>query len=552
MTRSFFLLFFIFAVVSISERPARAEEKAYDFLIKDALIYDGTSPRGFKGDVAIHGPYIAAVDDNIPEAEAREVIQAEGRVLAPGFIDAHTHSDFNPLIYPGLRHKLLQGVTTEIVGNCGMSAAPILGPHAEHIRSVWAREGVVLPQEMNWRTFQEYREALESAGLDNHMAALVGHGNIRSAVMGFTPAPASQSQIEDMKKLVGEAMKDGAYGISFGLIYLPGTFAKEEEITELCREAARHRGVCAFHMRSESSMLLEAIGEAVRIGERASAQIQISHLKAAGKKNWDKIEKAFHLIDDARTRGQRILADAYPYTASFAELGVILPEATFEREDRLSLFKDLFKRDQLLKELKDYYEKRKMNWEAVMIASAREDRYLSYEGKTMKQLSKELNRAPEQVLVDLLADNQFEVSAFSFSQSQEVVDRVIAQPYVVLGSDSIADGSRKPHPRAFGTFPRAIRRYTKEEKILNLGEMIRKMTSMVANHFGLEGRGVIATGYYADLVLFDPNKIKDRATYELPSELSEGIEWVFLNGEAVIYNGELLAAKKGHVLVKES
>ena len=527
-------------------QPARLEAKTYDYLIENAVIFDGVSLKEFRGDVAIQKGRIAAVG-NLGASRAKKIIDAQGLALAPGFIDAHTHSDFNPLLYPNLPDKILQGVTTEVTGNCGMSAAPVLGAHRKHIQSVWAREGAAV-EDIPWNTFSEYRRYLEKKGMMTNFAALVGHGNLRSAVMGLAPRPAGAGEIAEMKKMLAQAMREGAKGISFGLVYLPGIFAQEEELVGLCSEAARHSGVCAFHIRSEGSRLVEAIGEAIRIGREAKAAIQISHLKAAGKNNWEKIDQAFDLIEKARGEGLRIEADAYPYTAGFAELGVILPDALYQREDRVSYFRSPLKREGLLSELRRFYAQKKMNWNNVMIASAAGRDYRSFQGKTIQQLALERNQEPEQILVDLLADTEFEVSAFSFSQSPEVVGRVIAKPYVLIGSDSIADDSPVPHPRAYGSFPKVLKEYVRQEKKIRLNEAVQKMTSRAALHFGLRKRGQIKAGFFADLVLFDAEKIADLATYENPKAFSRGVEWVFINGWPVVEKGKFTGAKRGALI----
>jgi len=250
-------------------------------VIKDASVYRGFSDQADQVDVGIMRERIHSVGD-LSDYEAFETIDAKGWVLAPGFIDAHTHSDFNALIYPKLKNKIFQGVTTEIVGNCGMSAAPVQGIHRRHVHSVWAREGVQIPQDLEWGSFAQYREAFEKKGMHSNVVGLVGHGNLRMAVMGVTPRKASPSEVELMKDMLAQSMEEGARGISFGLVYLPGIFSEEWELVELCREAARHSGVCTFHMRSEGSGLVEAVKEVLRIGKKAQASIQISHLKVGG------------------------------------------------------------------------------------------------------------------------------------------------------------------------------------------------------------------------------------------------------------------------------
>lgn len=532
-----------------AEDPAK-KGQTFDFLIKDAMVFDGVRFSGFRADVGIRGDRIAEVGD-LRDREASQLINGKDLVLAPGFIDTHTHSDFNPTVYPDLENKLLQGVTTEIVGNCGMSAAPIIGPHAQEIRKVWSREGVAIPKKLAWTTYAEYRSRLESKGLNTNFAGLAGHGNIRSAVMGLSPQPASQSNIEDMKKILSQAMAEGAIGISFGLVYLPGIYAKEDEIVELCREAARHSGICAFHMRSESAELLESIEEVIEIAKKAQAGVQISHLKAAGKANWPKIDEAILLMDRARLDGVRLAADVYPYTASFAELGVILPDDLFERKDREAYFKDPANREEILAKLRGYYEGKMMKWDTVMIATTARKSFRTYEGKTIKEIATEKNQEAERVLVDILAGNSFEVSAYTFSQSPEVVDKVLKYSYSAIGSDSIADGSRRPHPRAWGTFPKVLRETVSERKLLQMGDAIRKMTALPAEHFRLKDRGKIQPGYYADLVLFDPQSFTDPATYQEPKAPAKGVEWVFVNGEPAVQKGKVVGRRSGRFLKLE-
>jgi N-acyl-D-amino-acid deacylase len=539
----FFLLFVFFAKMPFMF----AQSQTFDYLIKNATVYDGESWKARRVDVGILKDRIVAVGD-LQKAKAVHSIDAEGMILAPGFIDAHTHSDFNPVVYPDLPNKILQGVTTEIVGNCGMSAAPILGSHSEHIKGIWAREGVVVKEKISWKSFKSYRKDLERRGLQTNFVALVGHGNLRSAVMGFSPRPASQGEIQQMKKALAQAMSEGAAGISYGLVYLPGMFANEEELVELCRETAKHSGVCAFHIRNEGSKLIEALNEAIAVGEKAGAPIQISHLKAAGKNNWNKIDDAFALIEKKRLEGRDVLADVYPYTASQAELGVILPDELYQREDRVALFKNLLKRDALFEQLRDHFEARGTKWDAIMISSTVNKKYRRFEGMTIKDIARKTKKSPERWLIEALADNAFEISAFSFSQNQDVVDHVVEKDYVTIGSDSVADGTRKTHPRAFGSHAKIFKSYVGEYQTLKWGQAIQKMTSLVARHFKLQGRGEIKENYFADLVLFDPKKIADHSTYENPTVLSTGVHWVFVNGVPVVKEGKPTNAKSGRFL----
>ncbi len=527
---------------------AHAEEKPYDYLIQGAIIFDGISPNGRAGDVAVASDAIAAIGTLDPE-DAMHVIDARGLALAPGFIDVHTHSDFNPIVYPGLENKIMQGVTTEITGNCGMSAAPLAGAQRQYVQEVWAREGVKLPGDIPWSSFREYQNAIEEAGTVTNLVNLVGHGNLRAAVMGYNREAASPAQLEKMKSILNESMAQGAYGISFGLVYLPGIFAQEAELTELCRTASAAGGLCAFHMRNEGSKLLEAVDEVIRIAEKTGARIQISHLKASGQTNWDKIGAVLQKIETARGRGLKIEADLYPYTASFAELGVQLPDDLYERPDRADYFKNSANRAAILKKLKAYYGSGK-DWNAVMIASIPNEAFARYEGRTLQEIAKTEAKAPEAVLLDLLIQTNFQVSAFSFSQNEAVVKQILVKPYVTIGSDSIADGSRRTHPRSYGAFPKVIHRYVRAESLLRMGNAIRKMTSGPAEHFRLKDRGRIEPGLAADLVLFDPAVIQDTADYTQPNALSRGVQWVFVNGEPVVKEGKFTGEKAGQFLLR--
>ncbi len=544
-TRRFLLIsFFILEIVSM---PAYSQTKAYEWIIRNALVYDGESARPVQTDVAIHGDRIAAVG-KLSVEDAENVIDAEGLILMPGLIDAHTHTDFNSWIYPDLANKLYQGVTTEITGNCGMSAAPVEGEHKNRIRAVWAREGVTLPGgDLPWSSVQEYRQFMEKNGLVTNLGVLVGHGNVRSAVMGFEDRPASPEEIKSMQEMLAKAMDEGALGISFGLVYLPGIFAREEELKSLCKTAGERGGVCAFHMRSEGRGLVEAVKESIRIGEASGARVELSHLKAAGPANWEKIDEAFRIIEAARARGVQVRADAYPYDASFAELGVVLPDELYKREDRDAFFTDPAQRPGILKELEAQNQQSPRDWSRVMVASvtAKEDE--DAQGKTIQQIAAARAQKPEEVLLDLLVHSHFEVSAFYFSQSPAVVEKVLAKEYVTLGSDSIADGIGHPHPRAFGSFPKVLRAFMKGNPEA-MAVWVRKTTAETADYFRLKERGRIAPGNFADLVLFSPEKTRDLATYEAPSLFSQGAEWVFVNGEPVIARGAYKVLKNGRIL----
>ena len=526
---------------------AYAQDLQFDFLIKGADVYDGVSVIKKHVDVAVQGDRIREIGILDPR-KAAVVIHAEGLVLAPGFIDAHTHSDFNPLVYPGLSNKIFQGVTTEITGNCGMSAAPVLGGHAAEVSQVWAREGVPIPKSLAWGDFNAYAAALRRAGLVTNHAALVGHGNLRGAVMGFAARKPTRAEMKSMKKILKDSLNQGAAGLSFGLVYLPGIYADEDEVAQLCEVVQQADGVCAFHIRSEGGMLVESVEEALRAGQMTGVKVQISHLKASGKKNWNKIGAVFDLIEKYRRQGVNVAVDLYPYTAGYAELAGVLPPFYYEMEHRTDFFKNKKNHARIEAALNDYYSDNPDKWKEIAVGAISGGSFKDYEGQTIQAIADKTNRTPERVIIDLLVGTDFGVSAFYFSQSEKVVEKVLKLPYAVIGSDSIADGSTFPHPRAFGTFPKILNRYVRMEHSLVMGRAIRKMTSEPARQFNLKGRGEIREGYKADLVLFEPDRVKERSDYAHPREQSEGVRWVFVNGQPVLKEGEFQDLQAGRLL----
>lgn len=535
-------------IALLAARPSIGQEAdSYDLVIRGGMVYDGVSVKGRVTDIGIRGARIAALGD-LAQSEARQVVSARGLAVAPGFIDIHTHSDFNPFLKAASPHKVIQGVTTEVVGNCGMSAAPLMGFQREEISRVWLREGVVIPEKLPWKSVAQYFHALEERGLATNFALLVGHGNLRSAVMGLRPGRASKRELGRMRKFLRDSLREGAFGISFGLTYLPGIFADEREIGVLAGEAARAGGLAAFHMRSEGKKLIESVEEVLRVAEKTRATVEISHLKAAGVRNWPKADALLERIDSARARGLPVFSDAYPYEASFAELGVILPEEIYQSPERRALLLDPSRRDELKRRVTEEFEKSGLSLDNVMIAKTSLGEHKDYEGKRVAAIARQKGIDALDFLLDLLAAEDFQVSAFSFSQSPAIVRRIIRKDYVSIGSDNIADFSPRPHPRVFGTFPRVIEKFVREERALALGEAIRKMTFLPASVMGIEGRGTLSPGAFADIVIFDVKKIRSRATYESPSRLARGVRYVFVNGKMAVKEGKPTGVLAGQVL----
>lgn len=533
--------------------PLHADQKAYDYIIKGAFVLDGESLIAKKQDIGISGSHISVLGEIAP-IEGKEVIDAQGLIAAPGFIDIHTHSDFNPFVYPELGNKVLQGVTTEVVGNCGMSAAPFQGLHETEMAKVWSREGVEIPPTIAWNNFEDYADEAEFRGLDTNFLGLVGHGNLRSSVIGMKPRKLEPDEIPLVEKLLDEAMDQGAIGISFGLIYLPGIFASHEELVKLCRLAGEKGGICTFHIRSEGKELIEAIREAIEIGKEANAPVHISHLKAAGQKNWPQIDEALRLIEEARASGQRVTADVYPYTAGFAELAVALPHEIYEDPDRVARFQDPHQRKALISELEEYFQNNPASWDNIRVATVTQEKNFPFRGKTLSEAAKIRNKSPVETLVELLAGEDFKVSAFYFGQNEHVIDQILAKPYAAIGSDSIADGSAMPHPRAYGTFPRLLSRCTAKSNVASnpcWSRAVHQMSTLPAKILNLKLRGKIVPGYFADIVLFNPATVKDQADYEHPKTPPTGIEWVFVNGKPAVQKGKYQAVRAGLFLKRE-
>ncbi len=524
-----------------------AQDEYFDVLIKNGTVYDGFSDHGRRWDIGIRDGKIAALGD-LSGGRGKTEINAAGLTIAPGFIDIHTHSDFNPFLNSQSLHKIYQGVTTEVVGNCGMSAAPVFGRHEKEIQGVWLREGVVIPENISWQSVEEYAHALESRGLITHFALLVGHGNIRSAVMGFEPRKATEGEILQMRKLLRESLEQGALGFSLGLCYLPGIFADESEILALAEETKSAGGILAVHMRSEGKKLIESLEEILAVTRKTRVPLEISHLKAAGVRNWGKINQAFSLIELARKEGLVVWADAYPYAASAAELGVILPDEIYQSPERLKILSDSGKRDEVKRKITEEFEKNGTSLTRVVIAKTNLPAHQAYEGRSVADIAEAVHRDPLDVLIDLLAEENFQISAFFFSQNPEIVKRVIQKEYVSIGSDNIADFGPKPHPRVYGTFPRVIEKLVREEKLLSLGEAIRKMTSLPAAVLGLEKRGSLSLDYYADIVIFDLKEFKSEASYENPARLAQGMKYVLVNGKVVLEDGKGTGVLAGQVL----
>lgn len=526
----------------------------FDILIKGGRVLDGTGAEEYVADVGITGDMISDVGD-LEDAKAELMMDASDLHVAPGFIDMHTHSGFLYPINPKAESKVHQGVTTEVIGHCGNSIAPLFGDAKNDAAAMAGKLGI----ELTWSTFEEYDNIILEQGVALNIVHLLGHGTLRDSVMGRTDRPPTDDEIKRMQVEIDRAFEHGVFGMSSGLIYPPGCYVETGELIELSKAVSRNGGFYSTHIRGEGETLLKAVAEAIEIGECAGVSVQISHLKVAGKKYWDTGSKALELIDDALNKGMDIMADQYPYLAGSTELQAILPywvhnEGNQKLLERLS---DPQTRDKIKAEMLQGGTEFGINnitgeWDGIFIGLA--VGHPEYQGKTVQKIAGELNKDPIDTVMDIIV----ETNCFSFinlmTQSEDNVKLFLKHPKVMIGSDAASFapygmlGATFPHPRTYGTFPRIIGKYAREEGIISLPSAIRKMTLLPATRLGLKDRGVIEKGKKADLTIFNAETIRDRATYEDPNQYPVGIKAVIVNGEVIVEDDEHTGALPGRIL----
>ena len=527
----------------------------FDLKIEGATVIDGTGAEGGRADVGVSDDVIAAVGD-LSRESAGSTLRAAGRVLAPGFIDMHSHSDWRLWENRRAESKIRQGVTTEVVGNCGFSPAPVATEFLDDLRGF----ALYVPTGMDfrWRSVGEYLRAFDADGTALNVVQLVGHGTLRIATMGFARRAPDAKELARMQRLMGDAMEDGAWGLSTGLIYAPGSYAATEEIVEIARVAGRHRGFYASHIRGEGATLLEAVTEAIGIGREGDLPVQVSHIKAAGRPNWGKVAQALALIDAARAEGLDVMADVYPYTASSTTLRTLLPDWVLEGgvEAMMQRLGDPAVRARIRRELEAPVTGQslldRIGWENIMIAYCA--RRKDAEGKRLSELGAARGLDPLEAALELIVDEAGKAYMILFQLDEADLRRALVHPIVMIGSDgsSLAPygplGAGKPHPRSYGTFPRVLGEYAREQRVLGLPEAVRKMTGLPARRLGLRDRGVVRVGAKADLVVFDGKRVADQATYEEPHRYPVGVEHVLVNGRLVIKDGEHTGSLPGRLL----
>jgi N-acyl-D-amino-acid deacylase len=525
----------------------------FDLIIKSGRIFDGLGKEAFEADIGISGNLIKEIG-KIQSSRGKSLIEAKNLIVSPGFIDAHEHTDVQLLVNPRAESSIRQGITTLVSGNCGDSPFPI----AEEIFEETKQNLKEVDQlDLTWRDINGFFSRLETQGMALNYSSLVGQGSIRGAAMGFNDRPPKKEELEKMKMMVEENIRNGALGLSTGLEYAPGSYAQAEEITELCKVVAGLGGVYATHMRDEGDRLLESLDETIGVARQSGVSLQVSHFKIAYPRNWHKIDAALAKIEEAKKEGISIFCDRYPYIAGSTGLSLYFPLWSRQgtTEEFLARLKDPSLQARFQAHIAEQ-EQKLGSWDKVVISSVVSEENKRFEGKNILDGAKETGKSPYEFMRDILIEEKSRVGMVIFMMKEENLKRILAHPLVGVGTDGAAVapygllGRGKPHPRHYGTFPRVLGKYIREEKIVPMPEMLKKMTSLPAQKFGFEKRGAILNEYYADIVIFDPDKVVDRATWTDPHQYPLGIEYVLVNGAVVIQRGEHSGSLPGKVLRK--
>jgi N-acyl-D-amino-acid deacylase len=528
----------------------------FDVVITNGHIIDGTGSPWYSGDVGIRDGKIAAIG-NLANAPRSRTIDVGGKVVAPGFIDMLGQSDLTILVDPRLPSKIYQGITTEITGE-GESAAPLNDAIIRAHHDTYDHYHIT----PDWRTLREYFARLEKQGMGINLASYVGATQVRRMILGDDDKQPTPEQLEQMTALVRQGMQDGAVGLSTALEYAPAPYAKTDELIALAGQASKSGGIYATHMRDESDSVISAIDEALRIGKEAHIPVEIWHLKVAGKENWGRMPEVVAKINAARAQGMDVSANTYAYPAWFNTMSAFIPPWAHDGGDAklVERLKDPATRARIRKDLLTPSKDWDNEWqeipgpESVLIGVVQNPKLLPVQGKTLAELAKMWNKDPMDALFDLLIEDNAFTEVAVFGMSEPDVALALQQPWVSIDNDSAGTspdgilGREHPHPRAYGTFPRILRKYVREEKLLTLEDAIRKFSALPAQRMRLTDRGVLKAGMWADVVVFDPATVRDLATFDNPNQLSQGMEYVLVNGVPVIDQGKMTGAKPGKVL----
>jgi N-acyl-D-amino-acid deacylase len=527
----------------------------FDVIIRGGDVYDGTGSPSVHADIGITGDRVTAIGD-LKAASAPTSIDAKGLAVAPGFINMLSHSEVSLIVDGRSMGELKQGITTQIFGEFSM------GPLNDDMkRRIVTNQGDI-KFDIQWTTLSEYLTFLEKHGISQNVASFIGAPTIREYVIGLEDKPPTPDQLAKMRELVRREMEAGALGITTALIYPPAFFAKTDELIELCKVAAKYKGKYTAHMRSEGNQLIEAIQETIRISREAGVPAEIYHLKAAGQSNWPKMEQAIAMIEDARAKGLKITADMYTYTAGGTGLDAAMPPWVFDggQEAAYKRLQDPATRNKIAAEIRTPTN----SWENLYLLSGSPDKILllgfksealkPLSGKTLAEVARMRGKDPVETIMDLVLEDRSRIGTIYFLMSEENIKKQIRQPWVSFGSDGASMAPEgvfrksSAHPRFYGNFARLLGKYVREEKVITVSEAVRRLSSLPATNLGLDHRGFLKRGMFADVVVFDPETIGDRATFAQPHQFSIGVKHVFVNGTQVLKDGEHTGAKPGKAL----
>jgi len=534
--------------------PLAAEE--YDLILRGGTIYDGSGGKPYVGDVAIRGDRVAALGTLPKDARGKAEVDAKGLAVTPGFINMLSWATESLLVDGRGQADIRQGVTLEVMGEGGS-----MGPLNDAMKKEVVEQQGDLKFDVAWTTLGEYLDHLVARGISPNVASFVGATTVRVHEVGYANRPPTPEELARMRKLVVQAMEEGALGVGSSLIYAPAFYAGTDELVALCEEAGRYGGMYISHMRSEGNRLLEAMDELIDIARRAKVPAEIYHLKAAGRQNWGKLDAAIKKIEEARASGQRITTDMYNYTAGATGLDASMPPWVQEGglEAWIARLKDPATRDKVKKEMTAPTDA----WENFFVAAGpdnillvgfKNEKLKPLTGKTLAEVAKMRGKSPEETAMDLVIEDDSRVGTVYFLMSEDNVRRQIALPFMSFGSDAEAPAPEgpflksNPHPRAYGNFARLLGKYVRDEKVIPLEEAVRKLTSLPAENLKLRERGKLAQGYFADIAVFDPAKIQDHATFDKPHQYATGMRHVFVNGVQVLKDGEHTDARPGRVV----
>ena len=519
--------------------------QTYDVLIRNGQIIDGTGQAGVFGDLGINGDTIAA-KGNLENDFGLHEIDAKGLVVAPGFINMLSWANVSLIEDGHSQGDIRQGVTLEVMGE-GSS----MGPLNKALKNEMAENQQDIKYDIEWTTLGEYLEFLERKGISTNVASFVGNGTLRQYVMGYENRPPTEEELEKMKELLRQAMEEGAVGLSTSLIYVPSGHAKSEEIIELAKVVTEYDGMYISHIRSEEEKLLDAVRELITISKEANIRSEIYHFKASGNPNWHLMDKAIKLIDDARNEGLSITTDMYMYNASSTGLNILLPAWAKEggHEKTMELIRIKEKRQKMMEEIEFHVPPEK-----ILLIGFKNETLRNLTGKTLAEVATDHGKSPEETIVDLIYEDDSRIQVIYFSMSEDNIKKKLALPYMSICSDAGSYATegvfllQSTHPRAYGSFARLLGKYVREEEIITLEEAIRKLTSLPAQNLKIKKRGMLKEGNFADVVIFDPDKITDNATFEDPHQYATGVVYVFVNGSQVLKDGEHTGALPGRVV----